>query len=466
MNGLINQDLTRRIAPLAVGVPAAFLIGYTVSSATSLVLPLAVYGGLTLALAFALPPHVFVPAALLVVGVSTAFESPVVSAGQATLYVSDLAVLLVLFRGVTPRARHPARRALAGVPEALFLLWLFIMVAAGARAILAGVPTASVIRSDLALIYWPMLYFGLTRIFAEIGFEKRLLWRNLALVAVGFAVYMFFARILNHPFQDPGLAQVPTGVQESVPRNFGFASAFTIYPVLAIAAVAAMANSGEHRARSIALASIGVIATLTTLVRGEIFGLGLGILLVLWLSPRRGSKTGRARTAVQVVAAATAAVLAVLAVDPKLGHAVIQRTVPLVHQAPGATANADYRFEAMGSGIRVARAHPLGLGVLDQPRLAQHNIESGYLVHSGFATLLIYGGWVAFGAAVLAVFAAIRRSFQTAAASPWLHAAFVGAIVMLSVYSLGAAGLAGDSWVVPLGALVVALRFGLRPEPE
>ena len=35
---------------------------------------------------------------------------------------------------------------------------------------------------------------------------------------------------------------------------------------------------------------------------------------------------------------------------------------------------------------------------------------------------------------------------------------------MLSVYTLGAEGLAGDSWVVPLGALVVALRFGLEPK--
>jgi hypothetical protein len=35
---------------------------------------------------------------------------------------------------------------------------------------------------------------------------------------------------------------------------------------------------------------------------------------------------------------------------------------------------------------------------------------------------------------------------------------------MLSVYSLGAAGLAGDPWVVPLGVLVVALRFGLQSD--
>ena len=464
MNDTAHRDVPRRFAPFALGALGALLIGYTVSSPTSLIVSLAIYGGLGLGIALALPPHTFIPAALLVVGVSTAFGSPVMSVGPVALYVSDLALLVIVARGVVPRARHPGTHALAGVPQALFLLWIFVMTLAGVRALLAGVPTASVIRSDLALFYWPLLYFGFTRVLAEIGVDKRLLWRNLGLVAVGFAAYMFIARAFNHPFQDPGLAQVPTGAGESVQRNFGFASAFTVYPVLAIAAVAAMANSREHRARSTALASIGVIATLTTLVRGEIFSLSLAILIVLWLSPRRSSQTGRARTAVQLALAATAAVLAVLAVDPKLGHAVIQRSVPLVHQSEGATANADYRFKAMGTGIREARAHPLGLGVLDQPRLSEHKIESGYLVHSGFATLLIYGGWVALAAAALALLAAVRRSFQITAASPWLHAAFVGSIVMLSAYSLGAAGLAGDSWVVPLGALVVALRFGLRPE--
>jgi hypothetical protein len=208
---------------------------------------------------------------------------------------------------------------------------------------------------------------------------------------------------------------------------------------------------------------VGVIATLMTLVRGEIFGLALGIVLVLWLSPRRTSEPGRARATVQLAVAVGAAVLAVLAVDPRLGHAVVQRAVPFTQQAERATANADYRLEAMGAGIREARAHPLGLGVLDEEQLREHGVEFGQLVHSGFATLLVYGGWPALAAAVLAILAAIRRSFETAAEAGWLHPAFVGAIVMLSIYSLGAAGLAGDSWVVPLGALVVALRFGLKP---
>ena len=184
------------------------------------------------------------------------------------------------------------------------------------------------------------------------------------MVAVGFAAYMFVARALNHSFHDSGLALVPTGPGETVPRNFGFASAFTIYPVLALVGVAGMANDRAHRLIWTLLAAVGIIATLTTLVRGEIYSLALGVLIVLVLSPRRASAAGRSRTSIQLAVVAGVAVLGVLAADPKLGHAVIQRAVPFTGQAEEATVNADYRFEAMGSGITVARQHPVGLGIL------------------------------------------------------------------------------------------------------
>jgi hypothetical protein len=463
VNRATHRDLPTRLAPLALGLLGALLLGYTVGSPAGRMTSVAVYGALALAVALTIPPHLFLPLTLLLVGVSTGFGSAIFSVGPAIFYVSDLVVLVVVARAALPRARHQGIHALRGAPQVLFIAWLAIMAFAAVRAKLEGVPTVAILRQDLALFYWPLLYFGFTRVLAERSLDKRLLWRNLLLVALGLAFYMFIARALNHPFQDQGLANVPTGAGETVQRNFGFASAFTIYPTLVIAAIAAFASARDHRVRWLLIGCIGVIATLMTLVRGEIFSLALGIVLVVWLSPARRPEQGRVRAAVQLGAVLAVALLAVLAVDPKLGHAVIQRAVPFTHQAEGATTNADYRFQAMGAGIDVARSHPLGLGVVDEQRLADHGVQFGYLVHSGLATLLVYGGWAALVVGALAILAAIRRSFATAAAVTWRHSAFVGAIVMLGFYSLGAAGLAGDTWVVPLGALVVALRFGLEP---
>jgi hypothetical protein len=464
MNALMNRDLARASLPLVCGVLGALAGAYVIASpSASAFLSLMVFGGVAVGIALALPPHVFIPGALLVAGVSTAFGSAWVSIGPAALYVSDLMLLVIVLRGALPRARKPGPHALAGRAQLLFAAWLLILAIAGIRAMLGGVPTQSIIRGDLALFYWPLLYFGFTRVLAEIDLDVELLWRNLALVALGFAFYMFIARALNHPFHDPGLALVPTGPGQSVPRNFGFASAFIIYPVLAIVGVAGMANSREHRFRWLALTSIGIVATLTTLVRGEIFSLAAGIFVVLLLSPRSASKSGRAQTAAKLALATAATVSAVFAVAPTLGHAVIQRSLPFTHQAQGAVENADYRFAAMGTGIRIAREHPAGLGILDVQELVERNIDTGYFAHSGFATLLIEGGWIALVGAILILLTLIGRSFRVVPASGWHHPAFVGAITVLSVYSLSAAGLVGDTWVIPLGVLAVALRFGLQP---
>jgi hypothetical protein len=78
----------------------------------------------------------------------------------------------------------------------------------------------------------------------------------------------------------------------------------------------------------------------------------------------------------------------------------------------------------------------------------------------------MFGGWPAFVTALLTILALLRRSSRLPASTPWLHPAFVGVLILLSVYSVSAAGLAGDPWVIPLGALAVALRFTAQPSQE
>jgi hypothetical protein len=336
------------------------------------------------------------------------------------------------------------------------------MAVAAIRAMGAGVGFPSAVRGDLALAYWPLLYFGFTRVLRERGLDRSLLWRYLAVVTLGLAGWMFLARAINLPFHDAGLAQVATGETSTIHRNFGFAAAFIVYPALALVGIAGMAHGERRDARWAVLATVGTVATLMTFVRGEIFSLALAALVIFWLRPRTGAG-GRARTAIQLSFAVLAAVIGLMAASPTLGNAIVQRAVPFTHQAPGAKANAEYRQKAVTTGFRVARAHPLGLGVLDVRRLDAERIDPGYLAHSGVAMLLLFGGWAALGCAVLTIVAVLRRSFAIPAAAPWLHPAFVAVMTMLAVYSISAAGLAGDPWVIPLGVLAVALRFTLQP---
>ncbi|MGI8886654.1 MAG: O-antigen ligase family protein [Gaiellaceae bacterium] len=454
--------LGQALLAIAVGALAVTTSAYAVVSPDPLLLTL-LYLVIALSLASALTPQLFIAASILVFAISTAASAPVFQSGAA-VYVSDVLVALIAFRGALPRDRVPPSRALTGLPTVLFAAWAFVMVIAALRGMNAGVELVSVVRGEVALVYWPLLYFGYTRILRERALRTSLLWRNLAYVALGLATWMFVARVLDLPFDDPGLGRVPTGDGQEVLRNFGFAGAFVVYPLLALAGISGMAHGGERRRQWIFLATIGTTATLLTLVRGGILALALGALVVLMLRPRVVGRSSRVGTVIQLGLAIVTVGVGLIAVNPELGHAVVQRAIPLTDQAEEAEANAEYRQEAVEAGLEAARSHPLGLGVLDVARLDAEQIDKNYLAHSGVATLLLFGGWPALLTALALILALLWRSSQLPAPTPWLHPMFVGALTLLTVYSVGAAGLAGDTWVIPLGALAVALRFALASQ--
>jgi hypothetical protein len=464
-SALTYYPLLHRLFIAALGALAALVSVYTAVSPDEYVLKL-LYLLVALSLALALTPQWFVAASLLCFAVSTSMDTPLLASLPVEVYFSDLIVLLIATRGALPRNRIQSNGALAGAPIILFALWSAVMAISAARALDAGVPFASAVRGDLALLYWPLLYFGFSRVLREYRLDVYLLWRNLAVVAVGLAAWLFLARALDHPFEGAGLANVPTGEDTTVARNFGFAAAFIVYPALALVGIAGMAHGGSHRLRWFALACVGTVATLMTLVRGEILGLAFGTLVILWLRPRRRDISARLRSAVQLAFVVVAFAGGLIVANPTLGNAVVQRALPFTQQAAGAKLNAEYREKAVETGFHVARAHPGGLGVLDTARLDAERIDPGYLAHSGVATLLLFGGWPALVTALLAILALVRRSSLLPASTPWLHPAFVGVVTMLSVYTISAAGLAGDAWVIPLGALAVALRFTAQPFHE
>jgi hypothetical protein len=456
--GLTDRIFTHRLLPVTLVTFVSVLFAYVVVSSHGRLL-VALYLLVALCVAATLPPHWFIAGSVLVFAVSTAWSSPVVLVGSAEVYVSDVMVVLVAVRGALRRDRLPSNRALVGLPAALFAVWAIVMAIAVVRGLNAGVPLPSAIRGETALVYYPLLYFGFSRMLRETDMDVSVLWRNLAVIALGLAGWMFLARALHHPFHDPGLAKVPTGAGQSVLRNFGFAGAFIVYPVLALVGIAGMAHGGRRRWAWTVLALVGTMATLTSLIRGEIFGLALGVIIILWLRPRTPGTSLRVRTAMQFVLAIVAATAGLIAIDPALGHAVVQRALPFTQQAEGAKANAEYRQRAVSTGIRVAREHPTGVGVLDTAGFDDRHIDPGYFAHSGVATLLFFGGWPALVSAFLVVLSLLWRSFRFAAPTPWLHPAFVAVLVSLSVYTISALGLAGDLWVISLGALAVALRF-------
>jgi len=461
----MSQPLIHRLLIAALAAFAALASVYVAVTPSASPHKL-VYLLIALSLTLTLAPHLFIVTSVLVFAVSTASASSVVSTLPVPLYVADLMVLLIAARGVFPRDRIPPKHPLSGLPSLLFGMWVVVMMIAAVRAMNTGVPLSSAIRGDVAVIYWPLLYFGFSRVLRERGLDVSLLWRALALVALALAGWMFVARAFNQPFEDTGLAEVPIGEDTFVRRNYGFAAAFIVYPALALVGMAGMAYGAGHRWRWVLLAFVGTIATLTTLVRGEILGLALGGLILLWLRPRRPATTARARSSIQLAFALAAAALGLFILSPPLGNAVVQRALPFTQQAEGAERNAEYRQKAVEAGFEVARVHPMGLGVLDGARLDAWRIDRGYLAHSGVATVLLFGGWPAFVSALLAILATLHRSFVLPKLTPWIHPAFVGVITMLCVYSIGAAGLAGDPWVIPLGALAVALRFTLMPSQQ
>jgi hypothetical protein len=458
---LIFRPLSHRLLPPTLLAFGALVSAYAAASPDARLLKLLCVV-IAFAVGLALTPQAFIAASMLLFAVSTANGSSPVSvlpSSPVPVYIGDVVVLLVAVRGALPRPRVPTRRALAGAPLVFLGLWVLVMAVAAVRGWNAGVGAPSALREDLALIYWPPLCFGFIRVLREAELDTSALWRDLALVAVGLAGWMLVAHVTNHPFHDTGLADVPTGTQTYVSRNFGFASAFIVYPALALVGIAGMAHGGTRRLRWLAVAAVGTVATLATLVRGEIFSLALGAVVVFWLRPRTIGESARLRTALQLGFAIVGAALAVAAASPRLGNAIVQRAIPFTHQSSEASANAHYRQKAVMTGIHVASAHPIGLGVLDPQRLYVRHIDQGYLAHSGVATLLLFGGWFALATAVLAILSVLRRSSRVSAPTPWLHAAFVAVIVMLAFYSVAAAGLAGDPWVIPLGALAIALRF-------
>jgi hypothetical protein len=425
-------------------------------------------GGLVLlgvvALALAVPPHVFVALTLLVLGgYSLSADNPV-AFGGAIVYSTDVLLALVLVRAFLPRPRVPPAAPLGGVVITLFALWAAVMVVAGIRGVLGGHDLISLIRLETPLIYSIGFYVGLGRIVREREFELDKAVRNLLIVALGFVAYMAFARLTNSPFEtDETVGRLGTVVTTGgeLRRDYGFASAFILYPLLALGGAAYLLYGSRRTVLAAAVVGIGTLATLLTLIRAEIFGLALGLAAIAVL--RNESTTERVFRMRAIVAATISFAVAgvgLWAVDASVARGVLERSLPgFVEQTQAAEATADYRRHALEYGFSVAKQEPFGIGLLPEEALTAAGFDLGYLAHSAVTTTLVYAGWIGLFAAASALAALLWASFRLPRPVPWLHPFFVGSLIMLVVVSLASSALMGQGWIIGLAALIAALRF-------
>ena len=240
-------------------------------------------------LALSVSPNAFLGLSLLVIGTDSLSEAHPLGLAGTRVYTLDVLLGIVLLRAFLPRERGRPPAALGEVTRLLFAVWALVMVAAGLRSALEGYSVVSVIRLATPLFYSVGFYFGLGRVIRERDFELDKAVRNLLLVALGLVAYMVFARVTNAPFEDqtnPAIGHLGTVTTTTgaLRRDFGFASAFILFPALALAGAAYLVHASRRAAFATGVLGLGILTTLLTLIRGEIFGLVLGLAVIALLS--------------------------------------------------------------------------------------------------------------------------------------------------------------------------------------
>lgn len=433
----------------------------------------AVILGIASVLTLTLSSNALLTISILVFGTLQLTNEYPLGVGPVTVYSSDILIGLLLLRAASAQDRLPRAHRFTTATTLLVVTWIATMAISALRGVLAGTPPDTIVRLGTALFYWPLLYIGFSRLVREKAMSGERLLRGFVVISVGLVLYMAFTRATHRPFEGPEtvgrLGEVLTSSGTVFRRDYGLSTAFIVYPLLALVAVAQLAYQRSHPVRWALLATVGIATTFVTLIRGEIYGLCVGLAVVFACSDRARSagrglvRTRRARAFVAIAGLVLVSVVVLTVLKPSFGAAIAERSLPgLTDQSVTAQSTSDYRIQALQVGTSVADKHPFGLGSVSNNVLGANGIDAGYLAHSAPASLLVYTGWVGFIAAILAFAALAAESFRYPAAAPSLHPAFLGILALLSVYSLSAAGLFGQVHVIGLAVLVLAVRFNLQ----
>jgi hypothetical protein len=414
-----------------------------------------------------LPTEIFLAGCLLFTGAMQLADDLVVTVGPATLYASDGLLAAVAVRALWPKDRYPAYAFQPLTRLGIGLLG-FIGLIGLLRAWQAGVPIVSALRSAQGFGYWVILYWGYSRLFRERLLNLGVTFRLSVLTGAALVLYLYLMTALNRPFEAPGesaLGQVATSTGAILRRDYGFYSSFIFYPTLALLGMSVMLYARRNLLQWSALVLLGISATLTTLIRGQILGLAGGFVALMVVG--RGSLTSwarsphpsRVRLAVHVSVVAGSAALVLFSVNPGYALALVERAVPVLEQSQTAQQTAELRERALSSAFDFASEHPFGIGFLSLHALLSRGLNPELIEHSLPAAALYYLGWPGLIAICFTAVLLIRESRRAPAFAPWLHPFFVSTTIMMLLYGFGAVGLFRQPFVIGLGAYILSARF-------
>lgn len=457
----------------AVAVAGALAIAMLISVPDAAVFRLPAIAVTVVAVALLVSPNVFLVGSFLLFATLQLFADTSFAFGPATFYVSDLFLGVVMVRAVAPHPRAPAERKLGALTLGAFAIWAALMLFAIGRGLQNGAPLDVVIRYSMALFYWPILYFGFSRILRERGANGLRVLHGLVVISLALIAYMFLMRALHRPFEPKvweggSLGRVMSSGGEIYHRDYGFYSAYTVYPMLALIALGKLLYERTRQQMWFFIALIAIVATLSTLMRSKNYGLlaGIAVLVLLSRAPslrmRVHGQTLSRRLSIVLTIAAVAVIAATIVaiVTPGFANVASERSIPyFVQQSESARDNAKFRSDAFDASIRIANENVNGIGVVSPEQMPSYGLLSGYFVDSGFPRLLVFLGWPGLVAFVLILLGLILDSSRLPSSEPWLHPVLIGFVVVLVMDSMGSESIFGHPYVIGTAVLILSLRF-------
>jgi hypothetical protein len=414
-------------------------------------------------------PEIALFGSLVVFGTFQFSDMHPIHAGSISVYSTDLLLVVVLVRALSSRDRIPGGLTLHPLVKVLAVAGAFVFIYADWRGRQSGLSLRSLVRTPIALFYVPLYTFAFSRLLRERALDRPRLYRFLGGAALGFICLMVASRVAGKTFDSAASFslnsngyKVVTADGTLLRRDYGFPSAFILYPLVAFQALAFTIYGKARSNWAILIAVAGCAATFLTLIRGEIFGLIFGVIALYFTAPKaqlaRASR--RAQSLVLVLSAIAVGAVLVSVSSPSLARGVAERTLPgLLSQGSYAEKTAADRVQAFSLGYEHVLKHPTGIGFRDASSLANAQVDPLVVTHSTPAWLFVFMGWPGVLAVFGLILASLIASFFVPAREAWHHPAYVASVCFFLIYSFSTFGLVGQPWVIGIASMLVAVRF-------